>query len=140
MAGNRAKEVRHATASGVSDITRTYTPGKAGEANPHALRSITTTGGPDDGDREVFTYDDVGNTESRSGGARDQGFVWDLEGNLAEVTESGKSTAYLYDSSGNRLLGPQRGRHDHRVPAGRKPADRHRVRREDRDPLLHPWR
>ncbi|MFJ3969193.1 RHS repeat domain-containing protein [Streptomyces parvus] len=104
LAGNRAKEVRHATASGVSDITRTYTPGKAGEANPHALRSITTTGGPDDGDREVFTYDDVGNTESRNGGARDQGFVWDLEGNLAEVTENGKSTAYLYDSSGNRLL------------------------------------
>ncbi|WP_308342463.1 RHS repeat-associated core domain-containing protein [Streptomyces sp. MW-W600-10] len=104
VAGNRAKEVRHATASGVSDTTRTYTPGKAGEANPHALRSITTTGGPDDGDRETFTYDKVGNTESRSGGARGQGFVWDEEGNLSKVTENGKSTAYLYDSSGNRLL------------------------------------
>ncbi|MGX1950485.1 DUF3736 domain-containing protein [Streptomyces anulatus] len=104
VAGNRAKEVRHTTASGVSDITRTYIPGKAGEANPHALRSITTTGGPDDGGRENFTYDKVGNTASRSGGARGQGFVWDAEGNLAEITENGKSTAYLYDSSGNRLL------------------------------------
>ncbi|WP_308251075.1 RHS repeat-associated core domain-containing protein [Streptomyces anulatus] len=104
VAGNRAKEVRHATASGISDITRTYTPGKAGEANPHVLRSITTTGGPDDGGRENFTYDKVGNTASRSGGARGQGYVWDAEGNLAEITENGKSTAYLYDSSGNRLL------------------------------------
>ncbi|WNF26844.1 RHS repeat-associated core domain-containing protein [Streptomyces sp. C11-1] len=104
LAGNRAEEIRHTTAPGVPDITRTYTPGKSGEPNPHALRSITTTGGPDGGARETFAYDQAGNTESRDGGSRDQGYVWDQEGNLAEVTENGKSTTYLYDSSGNRIL------------------------------------
>ncbi|OEJ21642.1 hypothetical protein AS594_39690 [Streptomyces agglomeratus] len=104
VAGNRAKETQHAVATGFSDITRTYTAGKSGEANPHALHSVSTTGGPDNGKTEKFTYDEAGNTTSRNGGARDQELIWDAEGQLAKITEGGKSTEYVYDPDGNRLL------------------------------------
>ncbi|MFJ6612697.1 RHS repeat domain-containing protein [Streptomyces sp. NPDC091289] len=104
LSGNRIKDVEHSTASGAPAVTRTYTPGKAGESKPHALRSIATAGGPENGDKENLTYDAVGNTETRAGGARDQHMIWDAEGNLAKVTENAKSTEYVYDSSGNRIL------------------------------------
>ncbi|MEE1812459.1 RHS repeat domain-containing protein [Streptomyces sp. BE133] len=103
MMGNRTKETQHAVTSGAADITRTYTPGRPGD-NPHALRSVSTTGGPDNGKTENFTYDAAGNTESRKGGSRDQGMTWDAEGNLDTVTEGGETTSYVYDTDGNRIL------------------------------------
>ncbi|WP_231626379.1 RHS repeat domain-containing protein [Streptomyces apocyni] len=104
VAGNRTKETQHATGGLSTTATRTYTTGKAGDTNPHALRSVTTTGGPDDDATETFTYDETGNTTARTGGARDQKMAWDAEGNLATLTEDGKKTEYLYDSDGNRML------------------------------------
>lgn len=104
IAGNRTKETQHATTSGLSDVTRTYAPTGAGEDNPHSLRSVSTTGGGDDGQQETFAYDDAGNTTERTGGERDQKLTWSPEGNLATVTEDGKTTEYLYDADGNRLL------------------------------------
>ncbi|WP_233221495.1 RHS repeat-associated core domain-containing protein [Streptomyces carminius] len=104
VTGNRTEEVRHAVTSGGEDITRTYTYGEPGQDAPHALRSVTTTGGPADGQRETFSYDEAGNTSSRTGGARDQALDWDAEGRLATVTEDGKTTSYLYDSDGERLM------------------------------------
>ncbi|WP_307847162.1 RHS repeat-associated core domain-containing protein [Streptomyces sp. F63] len=104
VASHRTKETRHATAAGSADITRTYTPGTPADDNPHALRSVTTAGGPEDGTTETFTYDEAGNTTSRTGGPRDQQLTWSPEGRLATLTENGKTTEYLYDSSGNRLL------------------------------------
>ncbi|MCX5160038.1 RHS repeat protein [Streptomyces sp. NBC_00264] len=103
MMGNRTKETQHAVTTGASDVTRTYTPGAPGD-NPHALRSVSTTGGPDNGKTEKFTYDDSGNTESRKGGSREQGMIWDAEGNLDTVAEGGKTTSYVYDPDGNRIL------------------------------------
>ncbi|MFJ3934348.1 RHS repeat-associated core domain-containing protein [Streptomyces sp. NPDC090029] len=104
VAGNRTKEIQHATGGLSTTATRTYTTGKAGDTNPHALRSVATTGGPDNGKTETFTYDETGNTTERTGGARNQKMTWDSEGNLATVTEDGKTTEYLYDSDGNRML------------------------------------
>ncbi|MFP8887588.1 RHS repeat domain-containing protein [Streptomyces mangrovi] len=104
VTGNRTKEIRHATLSGDEDITRTYAYGQPGQDAPHALRSVTTTGGTADGQQETFAYDAAGNTITRAGGTRGQELTWDAEGHLATVTEDGKTTAYLYDASGNRLI------------------------------------
>ncbi|WP_415949940.1 RHS repeat domain-containing protein [Streptomyces sp. KLOTTS4A1] len=103
-AGNRTKETRHATATGSSDITRTYSYDPAATTAPHAVRSVSTTGGADNGKTESFSYDAAGNTDQRTGGARDQDLTWDAEGHLAKVVEDGKTTEYLYDSAGNRML------------------------------------
>ncbi|MGQ4447335.1 RHS repeat-associated core domain-containing protein [Streptomyces griseus] len=102
-AGNRTKEIQHGT-GGSADITRTYTAGKAGDARPHALRSVATTGGAEEATTESFTYDDAGNTAKRTGGSRDQDLTWDVEGHLAKIVEDGKATEYVYDSAGNRML------------------------------------
>ncbi|MFJ6936920.1 RHS repeat-associated core domain-containing protein [Streptomyces sp. NPDC101132] len=102
--GNRSKEVRHSTGAGSVDVTRDYVSGKPGEDAPHALRSVKTTGGPDNGKTEVFTYDATGNTVERKGGARSQKMTWDAAGNLETVTEGTKKTSYTYDTDGNRVL------------------------------------
>ncbi|WP_432058665.1 RHS repeat-associated core domain-containing protein [Streptomyces sp. bgisy022] len=104
VTGNRTEEVRHAVSSGGEDTTRAYTYGRPGQDAPHALRSVTTTGGTADGQRETFAYDEAGNTTARTGGARGQQLTWDAEGRLATVTENGKTTSYVYDAGGNRLI------------------------------------
>ncbi|WP_324614312.1 RHS repeat-associated core domain-containing protein, partial [Streptomyces kebangsaanensis] len=104
VTGNRTEEVRHAVTSGGEDITRTYTYGRPGQNAPHALRSVTTTGGATDGQRETFAYDEAGNTTARTGGVRGQELTWDAEGRLATVTEQGRTTSYVYDAGGNRLI------------------------------------
>jgi RHS repeat-associated protein len=102
--GNRVQEVQHTVGTTGTDVTRTYTPGDGTQQGPHTLTSVSTAGGPFDGSTETFGYDPIGNTTSRSGGARDQGFTWDAEGNLTEVTENGKTTSYVYDADGGRIL------------------------------------
>ncbi|WP_247701719.1 CdaR family transcriptional regulator [Streptomyces sp. F63] len=67
--------------------------------NPHVLRSVTTADGPEDGTTETFTYDEAGNTESRTDGPRNQQLTWSPEGRLATLTENGKTTEYLYDET-----------------------------------------
>ncbi|MFJ3967804.1 RHS repeat domain-containing protein [Streptomyces parvus] len=103
-ASNRTKEVQHATSGGDTDITRTYTTGKAGDNQPHAIRSVSTNGGADNGKTEALTYDDAGNISQRTGGPRNQDLTWDAEGHLAKIVENGKTTEYLYDAAGNRML------------------------------------
>ncbi|WP_030948337.1 hypothetical protein [Streptomyces sp. NRRL S-646] len=58
---------------------------------------------------DSYTYDNAGNTETRTIGGDKQTLVWDDEGHLAKLTEpdgSGgtKTTSYVYDADGNRLL------------------------------------
>ncbi|WP_432052189.1 RHS repeat-associated core domain-containing protein [Streptomyces xiamenensis] len=104
LAGNRVSETQNPVVSGFGTVTRVYGMTEAGGEGAHALRSVTTTGGPDSGQSESFTYDEAGNMTGRAGGARDQEFVWNGEGRLDSVTEAGKSTSYVYDASGGRLL------------------------------------
>ncbi|MDF2707123.1 MAG: Rhs family protein-like protein [Nonomuraea muscovyensis] len=92
--GNRTKETQHAFA-GRQETVRDYTYPKAGEKQPHALLSAGT---------DTFAYDEAGNTTRRKVGAADQALVWDAEGNLESVTEAGKTTSFLYDADGERLL------------------------------------
>ncbi|MEV7417545.1 RHS repeat-associated core domain-containing protein [Streptomyces sp. NPDC089919] len=99
--GNRRSEVQHKAPGGpATDVTRSYGTPVTGSRLP----SVTTTGGPDDGKTENYTYDDTGNTVRRQLPAGDQKLDWDKEGHLAKVTEGTKTTSYLYDSEGQRLI------------------------------------
>ncbi|MFI8094049.1 RHS repeat-associated core domain-containing protein, partial [Streptomyces sp. NPDC086080] len=44
------------------------------------------------------------NTAGRTGGPRTQDLTWDAEGHLTKIVEDGKTTEYVYDSDGNRML------------------------------------
>ncbi|WP_416874682.1 RHS repeat domain-containing protein [Kitasatospora sp. SC0581] len=87
----------------LSDQTqRTSTYPAAGGTRPHALSRVDITG---TGARtDTFTYDEAGNTVRRVTADGDQTLDWDTEGHLAKSTTAGKSTTFLYDANGNRLL------------------------------------
>ncbi|MFF4098899.1 RHS repeat-associated core domain-containing protein [Streptomyces sp. NPDC001903] len=99
--GNRKTETKHKTASGpAADTVRTYADPGAGK---HNLPKVTQTG--TDPHEEVFTYDAAGNTETRKiGPAAQQTLKWDDEGHLASVVQGTKTSSYLYDAEGGRLL------------------------------------
>ncbi|MFI2611077.1 polymorphic toxin-type HINT domain-containing protein [Kitasatospora sp. NPDC018619] len=86
-----------------SDQTqRSSTYPAAGGTRPHALSRVDITG---TGARtDTFTYDEAGNTVRRVTADGDQSLEWDTEGHLAKSTTAGKSTTFLYDANGNRLL------------------------------------
>lgn len=107
--GNRTGETDHDT-SGVTskDTKHTYTYPPPKTTRPHALTQLQTTG-PNGTSVDSYTYDDAGNTETRTIAGDKQTLVWDSEGHLATVTApdgSGgtKTTTYLYDADGNRLI------------------------------------
>ncbi|MFE3468057.1 RHS repeat-associated core domain-containing protein [Streptomyces sp. NPDC059185] len=99
--GNRTTETKHRTASGpTADTTRTYAPATTGT---HRLPKVTQTG--TDPHEENFTYDAAGNTETRKiGTAAVQTLGWDDEGHLGSVVQGTKTTSYLYDTAGERLI------------------------------------
>ncbi|MCP2353298.1 RHS repeat-associated protein [Nonomuraea thailandensis] len=92
--GNRRTETQH-TAGG--DIVRTY---GYPDAQPHTLTSVATTAAGKT-TTESYRYDATGNTVQRPG----QNLSWDAEARLTEVTPAaGKTTQFLYDADGNRLI------------------------------------
>ncbi|WP_344891488.1 RHS repeat-associated core domain-containing protein, partial [Nonomuraea antimicrobica] len=92
--GNRTKETKHAFGSAGEQV-RNYTYPAQGGKQPHALQTVGA---------DLFEYDAAGNTTRRKVGTSDQSLVWDAEGNLASVTEAGKTTSYVYDADGDRLI------------------------------------
>ncbi|MFC7617232.1 type IV secretion protein Rhs [Actinokineospora soli] len=92
--GNRKTETHHA-ASG--DIVRTYAYGVPGHA--HAVGSVTTQG-PGGTTSASYAYLASGQTATRPG----QSLTWDTEGRLASVVEGTKTTSFVYDADGNRLM------------------------------------
>ncbi|MFD4656027.1 RHS repeat-associated core domain-containing protein, partial [Kitasatospora sp. NPDC058444] len=122
--GTRAGETRHDPAGNTGqDSTTSYTYPAATAARPHSLSSTSTvTGAVGAPVVESYDYDAGGHTTGRhlspSGNRTgDQSLTWDTEGRLAGLTETVKTTAgttvtttnkttdYLYDAGGNRLLG-----------------------------------
>ncbi|MFI7126605.1 RHS repeat-associated core domain-containing protein [Nonomuraea sp. NPDC050153] len=92
--GNRIKETKHAW-GGTGESVRDYTYPAAGGKQPHALQTVGS---------DLFEYDTAGNTTRRKVGTSDQSLVWDAEGNLESVTEAGKTTSFIYDADGDRLM------------------------------------
>ncbi|WP_405061306.1 RHS repeat-associated core domain-containing protein [Kribbella sp. NBC_01505] len=99
--GNRKTEKRNTVAGAT---TSTYEYPAAGEARPHAVQKITTTG--TDGTTKVneYGYDAVGNQTTRKVAGVGETFTWDTEGKLAKVKKGNQETGYIYDADGNRLL------------------------------------
>ncbi|MGS2590554.1 polymorphic toxin-type HINT domain-containing protein [Streptomyces hebeiensis] len=100
-ASNRATETQHSTTGdSTKDVKRAYTYPGQGKPQAHSLTSVTTTGASGT-TTDAYAYDKAGNTTARPG----QQLDWDAEGHLAKVTEGTKTTEYLYDADGNRLIG-----------------------------------
>ncbi|MEU3567369.1 RHS repeat-associated core domain-containing protein [Kitasatospora sp. NPDC036755] len=121
--GTRATETRHDTTGNTAqDATTTYTYPAPTAARPHSLTGTSTvTGANGTPVPESYDYDSAGNTSGRhlkpaGNQTSDQALTWDVEGRLSQVVDTVKTTAastttatrstdYLYDAGGNRLLG-----------------------------------
>nr|WP_157529131.1 RHS repeat-associated core domain-containing protein [Kibdelosporangium sp. MJ126-NF4] len=93
-AGNRKVETQHAAGG---DTTKSYNYDVPDHA--HALSSVTTNG-PGVDKSEEYKYSLTG-AVTRKG---NQEFTWDIEGKLGKITQDGKSTSFVYDADGNRLI------------------------------------
>ncbi|MFJ5075093.1 RHS repeat-associated core domain-containing protein [Streptomyces sp. NPDC088553] len=99
--GNRRTEVQHKAPGGpAADVTRTYGTPVTGSRLP----SVSISGGPDHGKTETYAYDNAGHTVRRQLPSGTQVLAWDKEGHLAKVTEGTRTTSYVYDSEGQRLI------------------------------------
>jgi RHS repeat-associated protein len=96
-AGNRRTATEHAK---TGDTTDTYTYPGPGQPRPHAVSSVATN----PGGTEQFTYDDVGNTTTRTRAGPGETLTWDAEGHVETVTKDGKTTSFTYSAGGDRLL------------------------------------
>ncbi|MFF4830451.1 polymorphic toxin-type HINT domain-containing protein [Streptomyces sp. NPDC001315] len=118
VTGNRKKETIHGFGSaGTPDVTRDYlygdadqdgTTGEAGDGGPHALTKVTTLtpayqGNPEVKSQDTYAYDSAGNTTKRVLNGDTQTLAWNSQNKLTKVTGA-KTTDYVYDASGQRLL------------------------------------
>nr|BFE61778.1 RHS repeat-associated core domain-containing protein [Dactylosporangium thailandense] len=105
LSGNRKKRTDHATTGATT--TTSYTVPAPGAAHPHELTSTSTVqSGGGTTQTANYGYDDLGNMTSRPGttAGSTQTLSWDVEGRLTSVTEPGKTTTFVYDAGGNRLI------------------------------------
>ncbi|MGK5728120.1 RHS repeat domain-containing protein [Streptomyces sp. URMC 124] len=101
--GNRTAETRHDPAGEAGkDVRRAYAYPKPGTSLPHAMTAVGITG---PGARsDSFEYDKAGNTVRRVTAGGDQRITWDAEGHMASSTIGDKTSTFLYDADGRRLL------------------------------------
>ncbi|MBB4985114.1 polymorphic toxin-type HINT domain-containing protein [Streptomyces nymphaeiformis] len=103
--GQRATETLHKAGAITADTTRTYAyPTTAGAAQAHGVRTVTATGGVTGTD--TYTYDTTGNLikKAPANAGPVQDLTWNEEGKLATSTISGKTTSFLYDAEGTRII------------------------------------
>ncbi|MEV3984153.1 RHS repeat-associated core domain-containing protein [Nonomuraea sp. NPDC049758] len=99
VVGNRTKEVQH---GGAGDVTRVYTYPAAGRPQPHTLQKVETTG---PGARtDTYEYDATGNTRRRVTALGDQTLTWNAEGDLSASTVAGRTSTFVHDADGNRII------------------------------------
>ncbi|MEU8586895.1 polymorphic toxin-type HINT domain-containing protein [Streptomyces sp. NPDC048664] len=96
-AGQRTSETAHQAGS-ATKTTYCYTNTK----QPHTLTGTTTKTDCTRPDR-TYDYDKTGNTWHRPGTTATQELNWSPEGKLTKLTESGKSTDYVYGADGTLL-------------------------------------
>jgi RHS repeat-associated protein len=100
-AGNRLTETR--TAPGGATTTSRYGYNAPGGAQPHALRQVSTASASGTTTNQ-YDYDPAGNLTRRTRAGVGQTLEWDAEGHVTKVTENNKTTSYLYDAAGDRLI------------------------------------
>ncbi|WP_250004946.1 RHS repeat-associated core domain-containing protein [Actinoplanes sp. M2I2] len=105
-AGSRETETVRGTDGSV--VERAYDYADAGAAQPHLLKSVTTTT-PAGQAVDSYEYDERGSTKVRAVGGARQELTWDAEGNLASATVKGAggapdaTTSYVYGADGGRI-------------------------------------
>ncbi|WP_240138105.1 RHS repeat domain-containing protein [Streptomyces sp. MUM 178J] len=97
-AGQRTSETQHKP-SGTTKTTHCYT----NDAQPHTLSGTSTTDDCTTPER-AYAYDATGNTTKRPGPSAQQNLTWSEAGRLAQLTENGTTTDYLYDADGTLLI------------------------------------
>ncbi|MFJ9710837.1 RHS repeat-associated core domain-containing protein [Streptomyces sp. NPDC101234] len=98
--GNRLTQTQHTVSGSGSDtVTNSVWSGK-----PNTLTGTTTTGGTTGS--TSYSYDDAGNTHTRSTSTGDQTLTWNNAEQLTNVSNSttGTATSYIYDADGSLLL------------------------------------
>lgn len=115
--GTRDTEVQHLP---TGDTTSAYAYPATG-SGPHTLAGVTTTTGTATPVHQTYAYDAAGNTTARHLAPSptqtdDQTLTWGTEGTLDHVTDTvkvtsgagttttAKTTDYVYDTAGNRLI------------------------------------
>jgi RHS repeat-associated protein len=99
--GNRRTQTQH-TAAGDTTAVSTYPA--AGQAQPHAIQTLDTTG-PGGSTQSSYTYDPAGRALTQGPAGAGLTFTYDAEGRVATATDaSGKVSSYTYDADGNLLL------------------------------------
>ncbi|HKT01743.1 MAG TPA: RHS repeat-associated core domain-containing protein, partial [Rugosimonospora sp.] len=102
--GNRTSSTQHGL-GGAGDTASTYTYPDPGQAQPHTLRTVTSTGSDGKQHTDSYGYDPAGNTTARPGpGGTAQQLGWDAQERLASVTSAGTTTGYVYDANGTLLV------------------------------------
>ncbi|WP_327408704.1 polymorphic toxin-type HINT domain-containing protein [Streptomyces sp. NBC_01281] len=107
--GTRDTETLHdPTGATTKDTKRKYSYPGPGAVRPHSLTTVDVTG-PSGIAAESYTYDDAGNTHTRTISGNKQTLDWDAEGHLTKVSADDgnggtKTTSYVYDADGNRLI------------------------------------
>jgi len=119
--GLRTQQTQHALPGASGDTVTTYTYPAATVPQPHTLTSTSTTSptgpgtaGSQDGRATAtatrataYTYDQAGNTLTRTLPTGQQTLTWNQDNRLATVTTTGGQSSYIYDADGNELI-----RHD----------------------------
>ncbi|TDU91614.1 RHS repeat-associated protein [Kribbella voronezhensis] len=93
--GNRKTETR-TTATGATTSTYSY---PTNGVQPHSLLKVTNGA-----NTNQYTYDAAGNLKTRTLNDAGETSTFDDEGHLSTVVAGSKSTSYLYDADGNRLI------------------------------------
>ncbi|GGW30570.1 RHS repeat-associated core domain-containing protein [Streptomyces xantholiticus] len=105
-AGNRKTVTDHLATGGPATTTYTYDRTTAENSlRPHLLASTTTSPANSASPDTSYTYDESGNTRTRTIGGKTQNLEWGPENNLTKVTEANSAeTSFLNDAGGNRLI------------------------------------
>ncbi|MEU8763203.1 RHS repeat-associated core domain-containing protein [Streptomyces sp. NPDC048659] len=105
-AGNRKTTTDHLTQGGAATSTYNYGEKTAGgTVRPHLLSSTATSPDETVAPTTKYTYDESGNTLTRTTGTDTQKLDWGAENDLTKVTEAdGSETTFLNDANGNRLI------------------------------------
>lgn len=99
--GLRDTQIEHKASSNAQTVYGYPAVNAAGAGQPHTMTSVTVGGAT----AKPLTYDEQGNTTKRYGPTGTaQSLVWDIEGQLARLTEGTKTTDYLYDAGGELLI------------------------------------
>jgi RHS repeat-associated protein len=106
--GNRKTQVQHALPGQTGDTATSYTYGQPGDPTkqPDTLTSTRTTLPDATTTGASYSYDDAGNTTTRTTTPGTDNLTWNDEGQLTSLKSTGQDhpTTYAYDADGNQLL------------------------------------